>query len=67
MAGTWRQDILNNVYLSGDSELVNKSKNQADILKSIPILLVGNKVDKVRKLFFNCIVLSNCCTFLNPS
>jgi len=47
MAGTWRQDIINNVYLSDDSELVNQSKHQTDIKKSMPILLVGSKLDKV--------------------
>ena len=47
MAGTWRQDIINNVYLSDDSELVNQSKHQTDIKKSLPILLVGSKLDKV--------------------
>eukprot|EP00794_Sanderia_malayensis_P000489 gene489-1134_t len=47
MAGTWRQDILNNVYLSDDSELITGNRNQTNIQKSIPILLVGNKLDKV--------------------
>ena len=52
MAGTWRQDIINNVYLSDDSELVNQSKHQTDIKKSMPILLVGSKLDKVYQNFF---------------
>ncbi len=47
MAGTWRQDILNNVFLSDDSELISSSRNQTKIQNSIPILLVGNKIDKV--------------------
>ena len=47
MAGTWRQDILNNVYLSDDSELSSQSRNKTEIQKSLPILLVGNKLDKV--------------------
>ena len=51
MAGTWRQDVINNVYLSDDSELINQSKNQTDIKKSRPILLVGCKLDKVMGKF----------------
>ena len=47
MAGTWRQDIVNNIYLSDDSELINQKTNQTDIQKSLPILLVGSKLDKV--------------------
>ncbi|XP_065057346.1 ras-related protein Rab-32B-like [Rhopilema esculentum] len=47
MAGTWRQDILNNVYLSDDSELSSQSRNKTEIQKSLPILLVGNKLDKI--------------------
>ena len=47
LAGTWRHDIINNVYLSDDSELINQNKNQTDIMKSLPILLVGSKLDKV--------------------
>ena len=48
MAGTWRHDIINNVYLSDDSELINQNKNQTEIKKSLPILLVGSKLDKVQ-------------------
>eukprot|EP00112_Aurelia_sp_Birch-Aquarium-sp1_P014334 Seg3085.2 transcript_id=Seg3085.2/GoldUCD/mRNA.D3Y31 product="Ras-related protein RabC" protein_id=Seg3085.2/GoldUCD/D3Y31 len=47
MAGTWRQDILNNVYLSDDGEFINQNRNQIDIQKSLPILLVGSKLDKI--------------------
>ena len=49
MAGTWRQDILNNVYLSDDGEFINQNRGQIDIQKSLPILLVGSKLDKVTK------------------
>ena len=55
MAGTWRQDILNNVYLSDDGEFINQNRNQIDIQKSLPILLVGSKLDKVMQVLFRFI------------
>ena len=44
MAGTWKQDIVNNAVITGS----DGSITDADP-KSIPILLVGNKTDKVKR------------------
>ena len=45
MAGTWKQDIVNNAIVTGS----DGSITDADP-KSIPILLVGNKADKVNTI-----------------
>ena len=47
MAGTWRQDILNNADISEDGEILASRKKKKHSYKSLPILLVGNKLDKV--------------------
>ena len=44
MAGTWKQDIVNNAVFTANNG--NIKENIADS-KLIPILLLGNKMDKV--------------------
>ena len=44
MAGTWKQDIVNNAIFTANNG--NIKENIADS-KLIPILLLGNKMDKV--------------------
>ena len=44
MAGTWKQDIVNNAVFTANNG--NITENIADS-KLIPILLLGNKMDKV--------------------
>ena len=43
MAGTWKQDIVNNAVFTNSAGNVQQSSE----IKLIPILLVGNKADKV--------------------
>ncbi|XP_032242481.2 uncharacterized protein LOC5516669 [Nematostella vectensis] len=52
LAGTWKQDIINNAVFTGKSENPNtmNSDGKKDVAKSIPILLVGNKADKLKLL-----------------
>jgi len=45
MAGTWKQDIVNNAVFTDNAG--NLKENTADCNKLIPILLLGNKTDKV--------------------
>ena len=45
MAGTWKQDIVNNAVFTDSSG--NIKENNTDPNKLIPILLLGNKTDKV--------------------
>ena len=45
MAGTWKQDIVNNAVFTDSSG--NIKENNTDPNKQIPILLLGNKTDKV--------------------
>lgn len=45
MAGTWKQDIVNNAVFTDSSG--NIRKNNTEPNKQIPILLLGNKTDKV--------------------
>ena len=45
MAGTWKQDIVNNAVFTDCSG--NPKEITVDSNKLIPILLLGNKVDKV--------------------
>ena len=49
MAGTWKQDIVNNAVFTDSSG--NIKENNIDPNKHIPILLLGNKTDKVGLLF----------------
>ena len=44
MAGTWKQDIVNNAVFTANNG--NIKENITDS-KLIPILLLGNKMDKV--------------------
>ena len=45
MAGTWKQDIVNNaVFTASSGTLLNTTADP----KLIPILLLGNKMDKVQ-------------------
>ena len=46
MAGTWKQDIVNNAVFT-DSSGNLKEINTDPSNKQIPILLLGNKTDKV--------------------
>ncbi|XP_031569813.1 uncharacterized protein LOC116304247 [Actinia tenebrosa] len=57
MAGTWKQDIVNNATYSdkhdfqGISNTQNKNlQNERKEVRSLPILLVGNKVDKLKMI-----------------
>ena len=45
MAGTWKQDIVNNAVFTDSSG--NPKEITVESNKFIPILLLGNKVDKV--------------------
>lgn len=45
MAGTWKQDIVNNAVFTDSSG--NIKENNTEPNKQIPILLLGNKTDKV--------------------
>ena len=49
MAGTWKQDIVNNAVFTAKNG--NIKENIADS-KLIPILLLGNKMDKVDYIRF---------------
>lgn len=50
MAGTWKQDIVNNAVFTANSGNLQEDTKDS---KQIPILLLGNKLDKVyyRKWF----------------
>lgn len=48
MAGTWKQDVLNNSFYTEQSEYGEKIRKKS--MKSqmqVPILLLGNKLDQV--------------------
>ena len=44
MAGTWKQDIVNNAVFTANSGNLQEDTKDS---KQIPILLLGNKLDKV--------------------
>ena len=44
MAGTWKQDIVNNAVFTANSGNLQEDTKDS---KQIPILLLGNKMDKV--------------------
>jgi len=46
MAGTWKQDIVNNAVFTANSGNLQEDTKDS---KQIPILLLGNKLDKVYK------------------
>ena len=46
MAGTWKQDIVNNAVFTANSGNLQEDTKDS---KQIPILLLGNKLDKVCK------------------
>ncbi|XP_067051751.1 uncharacterized protein [Acropora muricata] len=46
MAGTWKQDIVNNAVFTDSSG--NVKENNTEPNKQIPILLLGNKTDKLQ-------------------
>ena len=52
MAGTWKQDIVNNAVFTDSSG--NLKEITADPNKLIPILLLGNKTDKVQCYSVQC-------------
>lgn len=45
MAGTWKQDIVNNAVFTANSGNLQEDTKDS---KQIPILLLGNKMDKVQ-------------------
>lgn len=50
MAGTWKQDIVNNAVFTANSGNLQEDTKDS---KQIPILLLGNKLDKVDGLYFS--------------
>ena len=50
MAGTWKQDIVNNAVFTDSSG--NPKEITVESNKFIPILLLGNKVDKVSLMIY---------------
>lgn len=50
MAGSWKQDVYNNSFYSDTTatERIRKKSMKSQVL--VPVLLLGNKVDKVRIL-----------------
>ena len=58
MAGTWKQDVYNNSFYTDESfrgQVVRERKKSMRSQIQIPVLLVGNKVDKVP--FFHCFLI----------
>lgn len=45
MAGTWKQDIVNNAFYTGAGDKLHKKDIKSQM--QVPILLVGNKMDKI--------------------
>ena len=58
MAGTWKQDIVNNAVFTDSSG--NPKEITVESNKFIPILLLGNKVDKV-SLMIKTDIFTNIC------
>lgn len=57
MAGTWKQDIVSNATYTQeptntktDNDNTTNTSTQQEQVRSLPILLVGNKMDKLKML-----------------
>ena len=58
LAPTWKQDVLNHAHFTVAHNTANESRD-AIMASSIPVLLLGNKADKLEvytnKLCLNCL------------
>ena len=58
MAGSWKQDIYNNNFMTEEEGVRERKKSMKSQLQ-VPILLLGNKLDQVSffkpvKNYFSC-------------